>query len=114
MSHPLRGIPQAPGRAVTGVLLLLCLVLPWAAQAQTRAAQPVSKKAEAPLEPATIKGRIFDDETGETMPYTNVYLAGTNMGTMAFTDGFYIIRGLRPGTYTIKASYISYAVGQET
>ncbi len=62
----------------------------------------------------TIKGRIFDDETGETMPYTNVYISGTNIGTMAFTDGFYIMRGLPPGTYTVKASYISYGLGSQT
>ncbi len=57
-----------------------------------------------------IKGHIYEAETGATMPYTNVYLAGTNIGTMALTDGYYIMRGLRPGTYTVKASYISYAV----
>jgi len=67
-----------------------------------------------PLAPATIKGRIFEKESGESMPYTNVFIAGTNQGTMAFTDGFYIMRGLRPGTYTIKASYISYDVGSQT
>ncbi len=61
-----------------------------------------------------IKGHIYDSETGETMPYTNVYIAGTNVGTMAFTDGYFIIRGLRPGTYTVKASYISYTIGTKT
>jgi len=61
-----------------------------------------------------IKGRIFDDETGETMPYTNVYISGTNIGTMAFTDGFYIMRGLPAGTYTVKASYISYGLASQT
>jgi hypothetical protein len=61
-----------------------------------------------------IKGRIFEAETGESMPYTNVYLAGTSIGTIAFTDGYYILRGLRPATYTVKASYLSYAVGSAT
>jgi outer membrane receptor protein involved in Fe transport len=89
------------------VLGLLCLLAgPAAAQVGADVAQPTG--------PATIKGRIFDAESGESMPYTNVFISGTNIGTMAFTDGFYIIRGLRPGTYTIKASYISYAVGIET
>lgn len=74
-------------------------------------AQPAPEAAPAP---ATVKGRIFDGESGESMPYTNVFISGTNIGTMAFTDGFYIIKGLRPGTYTIKASYISYAVGSQT
>ncbi len=61
-----------------------------------------------------IKGHVYEAQTGESMPYTNVYLAGTSVGTMAFTDGYYIIRGLRPGTYTVKASYISYAVASAT
>ena len=85
---------------------LLAAAAPAAAQTRAAAAQPQA--------PATIKGRIFDAETGEPMPYTNVFLSGTNLGTMAFTDGFYILRGLRPGTYTVKASYISYGLGQET
>ena len=54
--------------------------------------------AQGPVEPATIKGRIFDDENGESMPYTNVFISGTNIGTMALPDGFYILRGLAPGT----------------
>ena len=48
------------------------------------------------------------------MPYTNVYIAGTNIGTIAFTDGLFFLTGLRPGTYTIRASYISYSLGSET
>jgi len=64
--------------------------------------------------PAVIKGFVREAETGDSLPYTNVYLAGTNVGTMAFNDGYYIIRGLRPGTYTVRASYISYALGSRT
>lgn len=62
----------------------------------------------------TIKGRVFDDESGEAMAYTNVYISGTNIGTMALIDGFYIMRGLPAGTYTVKASYISYGIGTKT
>ena len=88
------------------VLLTLPAAVPALAQTSVDATQPV--------QPATIKGRIFDAESGESMPYTNVFISGTNLGTMAFTDGFYILRGLRPGTYTVKASYVSYGVGSET
>ena len=88
---------------LTGLLLL-----------STQAFGQVGAAATQPQAPATIKGRIFDAESGESMPYTNVFISGTNIGTMAFTDGFYIIKGLRPGTYTIKASYISYAMGSQT
>ncbi len=98
---------------MTRRFLTLALVLAALSAAAPAAAQGRAAAAE-PQAPATIKGRIFDAENGEAMPYTNVFLAGTNLGTMAFTDGFYILRGLRPGTYTIKASYISYEVGSET
>jgi hypothetical protein len=61
-----------------------------------------------------IKGRVLDGETREPMPYTNIYIAGTNIGTMTFNDGYFFLRGLRPGTYTVKASYIGYGVVSET
>jgi hypothetical protein len=61
-----------------------------------------------------IKGRVVDAETGEPMPYTNIYIAGTNIGTMAFNDGYFFLRGLRPGTYTVKASYIAYGLASRT
>ena len=48
------------------------------------------------------------------MPYTNIYIAGTSIGTMAFNDGYFFLRGLRPGTYTVKASYIGYALASRT
>lgn len=95
-----------PRLPLAALVVLAALAGPAGAQTRAQATQPQA--------PATIKGRIFDAENGEPMPYTNVFLSGTNLGTMAFTDGFYILRGLRPGTYTVKASYISYEVGQET
>jgi len=93
-----------------GFLALLAAAGSSPASAQTQ----MQAEAPAPAGPATVKGRIFDAESGESMPYTNVFVAGTNIGTMAFTDGFYIIKGLRPGTYTIRASYISYGIGEKT
>ncbi|MFT7699458.1 MAG: hypothetical protein ACI8S7_001286, partial [Candidatus Krumholzibacteriia bacterium] len=93
-----------------------CLILGLALlfnSAQVSAQATARAKAE-PVAPGTIKGRIFDAESKESMPYTNVYISGSNVGTMAFTDGFYIMRGLQPGTYTIKASYISYGLGEQT
>ena len=81
-------------------ILILCLV------ATAAVAQVTST--------GIIKGRVIDGESGEAMPYTNIYIAGTNIGTMAFTDGYFFLRGLRPGTYTVKASYIGYGLGSQT
>ncbi len=94
------------------ILVVICLVVGFTANTAPVMAQATDQNA--PLAPCTIKGRIFDDESGETMPYTNVFVSGSNIGTMAFTDGFYIMKGLRPGTYTVKASYISYGVAEKT
>ncbi len=96
------------------VILLGCAGAAPRAEAQTKPAAAPQAQAVDPLTPCMIRGRIYDAESGETMPYTNVYLAGTNYGTMAFTDGLYMIRGLPAGTYTVKASYISYALGSQT
>lgn len=93
----------------TFMAALVLTLLPCLLQAQVDLEASVD-----PLAPGTIKGRIFDIESGETMPYTNVFISGSNIGTMAFTDGFYIMKGLRAGTYTVKASYISYDMGSKT
>ena len=95
--------------ALLVIHLMLLLLTVSGASGQMATGTPID-----PAAPATIKGRIFDGETGATMPYTNVFISGTNIGTMAFTDGFYIMKGLRAGTYTVKASYISYGVGSKT
>ena len=94
---------------------LVLAALPAGAQQTTLQVEAQVVDSGQPMDnTVAIKGRIFDDETGETMPYTNVYISGTNIGTMAFTDGFYIMRGLPAGTYTVKASYISYTLGTQT
>ena len=79
--------------------LLLVLALALGALAAPVAAQVTST--------GIIKGRVIDAETGESMPYTNIYIAGTSIGTMAFTDGYFFLRGLRPGTYTVTADDVA-------
>jgi len=64
--------------------------------------------------PAMIKGRVLDNETGEPLAYTNVYLTGTRIGTITLKEGDFYLNGLRPGTYTVNASFISYGLGSET
>ncbi len=97
---------------LTLVAALLLTTAGGSALAQVDVQTPIDPNA--PVAPGTIKGRIFDAESEESMPYTNVFIAGSNLGTMAFTDGFYIMKGLPPGTYTVKASYISYGIGEQT
>lgn len=53
-----------------------------------------------------IEGRVFD-EKGNPIPYANVVIVGTNIGSATNTSGEYSI-SVRPGTYVIRVSYIGY------
>ncbi len=68
--------------------------------------------AAAGLAPgAAAQGRIagtVKDDTGETLPGANIVVVGTAQGATSDIDGLYEIRGLRPGSYNIQASYIGY------
>ncbi len=55
----------------------------------------------------TISGRIVDSQSGEALPYGNVRVINTTLGTAANTNGNYEIK-LSSGTYFLVASYIGY------
>ena len=56
----------------------------------------------------TIRGNVFDKESGEPIIYGNVLLQGTNKGTTTNIDGFFTIANVEPGKYTLVATYIGY------
>jgi len=55
-----------------------------------------------------ISGQITDKSTGETIPFANVFVEGTNQGAAADVDGNYSILNLKPGLYTVTASVVGY------
>ena len=56
----------------------------------------------------TIRGKVIDGETGEGLWGVTVQIEGTSIGASADFDGNYVISNVTPGTYNIKASFISY------
>jgi len=58
--------------------------------------------------PGTIEGKIKDAQTGEVLPYCNVYIAGTAYGCITDKDGFFSIKNIMPGNYKLTASFIGY------
>ncbi len=56
----------------------------------------------------TIRGNVYDEETGEPIIYGNVLLEGTNYGTNTDFDGFFSIGNLPAGNYTLKVTYLGY------
>ncbi|MCK5086887.1 MAG: TonB-dependent receptor, partial [Melioribacteraceae bacterium] len=55
-----------------------------------------------------IAGTVTDKETGEPLPFANVFVDGTSLGAASDLDGNYTILNVPPGIYSITASVISY------
>jgi len=56
----------------------------------------------------TVRGNVFDKETGEPIIYGNVVLEGTTYGNNTDLDGFFSISGVPAGDYTLMATYLGY------
>jgi len=56
-----------------------------------------------------LAGRVVDQNTGEPLIGVNVFIEGTHLGAATDADGEYYILNITPGTYTVKASYVSYS-----
>ena len=56
----------------------------------------------------SISGKITDNSSNEELIGANIIVVGTTIGTSTDLDGKYQIKGLQPGKYSIKVSYISY------
>jgi outer membrane receptor for ferrienterochelin and colicin len=56
----------------------------------------------------TIKGKVIDAKTNETLIGCNILIQGTYIGTVTDLDGNYELKNIEPGTYNLVISYISY------
>ena len=56
----------------------------------------------------SIRGFVYDKETGEPVIYCNTYLEGTNLGSPTDLNGLYNISKVPNGDYKIVISYIGY------
>ena len=55
-----------------------------------------------------IKGLVLDGVTGKPLPYANVYLEGTSLGSSTDPKGQFLILDIPTGSYTISIRYIGY------
>jgi TonB-dependent receptor len=61
--------------------------------------------------PATtgkIRGTVTDAITDDPLPYANLFLVGTSIGTASDFEGNYSLKQIPPGTYTLRISYVGY------
>lgn len=69
----------------------------------------ITSSAFAQSGSGTIRGFVYDKETGEPIIFTNVVLKGTTMGTSTDVNGFYSITRVPVGKYTIECTSIGYS-----
>jgi outer membrane receptor protein involved in Fe transport len=56
----------------------------------------------------SISGVVTDKSNNETLIGANVLIVGTTNGASTDIDGYYQVKGLTPGLYNLRISYISY------
>jgi hypothetical protein len=56
-----------------------------------------------------IEGRVFDKTSNEPLPFANIIVEGTNIGTTSDLDGNFMLTGLSPGYVKLRASFVGYS-----
>ncbi|MGY6562397.1 MAG: TonB-dependent receptor [Luteibaculaceae bacterium] len=56
----------------------------------------------------SIRGFIYEEESGEPVIFTNVILKGTSIGAGTDVNGYFSITKIPAGTYTIEVSYLGF------
>jgi len=57
---------------------------------------------------ATIRGFVYNEETGEPLISCSVYLDGTTYGAATDVDGYFSISRVKPGTYKLMVTSVGY------
>lgn len=56
----------------------------------------------------TIKGRVFNEKSNEPLPFTNIIIFGTNIGSTSDLDGNFIFTGIQPGFVKLAATSVGF------
>lgn len=55
-----------------------------------------------------LAGKVVDANTKEALPFCNITVVGTSLGTVADLDGKYVILNIPPGDYSVRAQFVGY------
>jgi len=55
-----------------------------------------------------IKGRVFNASSNEPLPFTNIIIFGTNIGSVSDLDGNFLFTGIAPGYYKLAATSVGF------
>lgn len=56
----------------------------------------------------TIRGFVYEEDSGEPVIFTNVYLQGTTLGSPTDVNGYFSITDVPYGNYTLTVTYLGY------
>jgi outer membrane receptor for ferrienterochelin and colicin len=56
----------------------------------------------------SIKGRVYNAKNNEPLPFTNIIISGTTIGSVSDLDGNFTFTGLKPGYVKLEASAIGF------
>jgi len=56
----------------------------------------------------TVRGFVYEEETGEPVIFTNVYFSKTSMGVPTDENGYFAITRIPPGEYILMVTYIGF------
>lgn len=57
---------------------------------------------------ATLRGFVYEKETGEPVIFTNVYFQGTSIGAATDVNGYYVISRIPAGNYTLMVTSLGH------
>ncbi len=60
----------------------------------------------------SLRGHVYDKETGEPIIYGNVFLKDTNFGANTDLDGLFNLTNIPSGDYILQVSYIGYETAE--
>lgn len=74
---------------------------------------PLGARLMAQASRGSIVGTVVNEHTREAIPYAQVIVVGTTLGTATDASGNYRLSGLPAGTYTVQASMIGFGAVSE-
>ncbi len=74
---------------------------------------PLKVEAQQAVKEARIIGSVLDAKTQETLPYVQVTLVETTVGTTTDLSGKFSLDNLPAGTFTLEARYMGFSVSRK-
>lgn len=82
-------------KKLSGLLLIFLLLI-------------LTQQSSLKAQNSTIKGFVYEKESGEPVIFTNVYLKKTSIGATTDVNGYFVINQVPPGNYILMVTYLGF------